>query len=77
MPNLMSGLRLRTKLLFFLVLTTACLSCGTLLVVRYSGEQHAQQEVVAGAHGWGDNDFKIGLAQRTVAAVLSAATRAA
>src|SRR5271163_4386398 len=39
--------------------------------------REAGREVVAGAHGWGDNDFKIGLAQRTVAAVLSAATRAA
>jgi signal transduction histidine kinase len=46
----MSDLRLRTKLLFSLVLTTACLSCATLLVVRYSGQKHARQEVVAGAH---------------------------
>jgi signal transduction histidine kinase/CheY-like chemotaxis protein len=36
--------------LFSLVLTTACLSCATLLVVRYSGQKHAQQDVVAGAH---------------------------
>lgn len=49
-PNLMRDLRLRTKLLFSLVLTTACLSCGTLLVVRYSGQKHTQQDVVAGAH---------------------------
>ena len=32
---------------------------------------------VAGARGYGDNDFKIGLAQRTLAAVLSTATRTA
>jgi xanthine dehydrogenase YagS FAD-binding subunit len=37
----------------------------------------AGQEAVAGARGYGDNDFKIGLAQRTLAAVLSAATRTA
>lgn len=49
-PNLMRDLRLRTKLLFSLVLTTACLSCATLLVVRYSGQKHAQQDVMAGAH---------------------------
>lgn len=49
-PNLMRDLRLRTKLLFSLVLTTACLSCATLLVVRYSGQKHTQQDVVAGAH---------------------------
>ena len=46
----MSDLRLRTKLLLSLVLTTACLSCATLLVVRYSGQKHARQEVVAAAH---------------------------
>jgi len=46
----MSDLRLRTKLLLSLVLTTACLSCATLLVVRFSGEKHARKEVVAGAH---------------------------
>jgi signal transduction histidine kinase len=49
-PNLMRDLRLRTKLLFSLLLTTACLSCATLLAVRYSGQKHAQQDVVAGAH---------------------------
>ena len=48
--NLMNNLRLRTKLLFSLVLATAGLSCATLLVVRDSGEKHARQEVVAGAH---------------------------
>jgi xanthine dehydrogenase YagS FAD-binding subunit len=37
----------------------------------------AGEEALAGARGRGDNDFKIGLAQRTLAAVLSAATRAA
>jgi signal transduction histidine kinase len=46
----MSDLRLRTKLLFSLVLTTTCLSCATLLVVGYSGQKHARQEVVAGTH---------------------------
>ena len=40
---------LRTKLLLSLVLTTACLSSATLLVVRYSGQKHARQEVAAGA----------------------------
>ena len=49
-PNLMSDLRLRTKLLFSYVLITACLSCATLLAVRYSGQNHARQEVAAGAH---------------------------
>jgi xanthine dehydrogenase YagS FAD-binding subunit len=39
--------------------------------------REAGRQLVAGARGHGDNDFKIGLAQRTVAAVLSAATRAA
>ena len=48
--NLMHDLRLRTKLLSSLVLTIACLSCATLLVVRYSVQKHARQEVVAGAH---------------------------
>ena len=48
--NLMNNLRLRTKLLFSLVLATAGLSCATLLVVRDSGEKHARQEVVAGTH---------------------------
>jgi hypothetical protein len=48
-PNLMSNLRLRTKLLLSLVLTAACLSSATLLVVRYSGQQHARQEVVGEA----------------------------
>jgi signal transduction histidine kinase len=49
--NVLNDLRLRTKLLLSLVLTIACLSCATLLVVRYSGEKHARREVVAGAHG--------------------------
>jgi xanthine dehydrogenase YagS FAD-binding subunit len=39
--------------------------------------REAGRRVVAGARGYSDNDFKIGLAQRTLAAVLSAATRAA
>jgi signal transduction histidine kinase/CheY-like chemotaxis protein len=47
---LLSDLRLRTKLLLSLILITACLSSATLLVVRFSGEQHAREEVVAGAH---------------------------
>ncbi len=47
--NLLSNLRLRTKLLLSLALTTASLSCATLLVVRYSGQKHARQEVAAGA----------------------------
>jgi len=46
----MRDLRLRTKLLFFLVPATAVLSCATLLVVSYSGQQHARQEVVASVH---------------------------
>src|SRR5271163_267459 len=46
----MNDLRLRTKLLLSMVLTTACLSCATLVAVRYSGQKHARQEVVAGAH---------------------------
>jgi signal transduction histidine kinase len=49
-PNLLINLRLRTKLLLSLVLTTACVSCATLLVVRYSGQKHARQEVVGDAH---------------------------
>jgi signal transduction histidine kinase len=49
-PNLMSDLRLRTKLLFSLVLITSCLCCATLLAVRYSGQKHARQEVAVGAH---------------------------
>jgi signal transduction histidine kinase len=49
-PNLLSNLRLRTKLLLSLVLTTACLSSATLLVVRYSGQKHARQEVAAETH---------------------------
>ena len=48
--NLLNNLRLRTKLLLSLVLTTACLSSATLLVVRYSGQKHARQEVAAEAH---------------------------
>ena len=39
--------------------------------------REAGKRVVSGARGYGDNDFKVGLAQRTLAAVLSAATRAA
>jgi signal transduction histidine kinase len=50
LPNLLCGLRLRTKFLFSLVLTTACLSCATLLVVRYSVQEHARQQVVTEAH---------------------------
>jgi signal transduction histidine kinase len=46
----MTDLKLRTKLLFSLVLTIACLSWATLLVVRYSGQNHARKEVAAGAH---------------------------
>jgi signal transduction histidine kinase/CheY-like chemotaxis protein len=49
-PNLLSNLRLRTKLLLSLVLTTACLSSATLLVVGYSGQKHARQDVAAEAH---------------------------
>ena len=49
-PKLLTKLRLRSKLLISLVLTIACLSCATLVVVGYSGEKHARQEVVAGAH---------------------------
>ena len=46
----MSNLRLRTKFLFSLVATIACLSCATLLAVRYSGQRRARQEVVASVH---------------------------
>jgi signal transduction histidine kinase len=49
-PNLMRDFRLRTKLLLFLIPATAALSCATLLVVSYSGQQHARQEVAAAAH---------------------------
>jgi xanthine dehydrogenase YagS FAD-binding subunit len=37
----------------------------------------AGREVLAGARGYGDNDFKIALAQRTLSAVLAAATQKA
>jgi xanthine dehydrogenase YagS FAD-binding subunit len=37
----------------------------------------AGREVLAGARGYGDNDFKITLAQRTLSAVLAAATHKA
>jgi xanthine dehydrogenase YagS FAD-binding subunit len=37
----------------------------------------AGQEVVSGARGYGNNDFKIGLVQRTLNAVLAAATHTA
>ena len=49
-PNLLSDLRLRTKLLCLLVLVTAGLSCATLLAVRSSGEDHARHELVTGTH---------------------------
>jgi signal transduction histidine kinase len=49
-PNLLSNLRLRTKFLLSFVLTTTCLSSATLLVVRYSGQEHARQDVGAEAH---------------------------
>jgi signal transduction histidine kinase len=49
-PNLLDDLRLRTKFLLSLVLTTAFLTCAMLLGVRYSVQKHAQEEVVAGAH---------------------------
>ncbi len=49
-PNLLSGLRLRTKLLCLLVLVTAGLSCATLFAVRSSGGDHARHELVAGTH---------------------------
>ena len=49
-PNLMSDLKLANKLLFSFVLMTACLSCATLFAVRYSGQKHAREEVVAEAH---------------------------
>jgi signal transduction histidine kinase/CheY-like chemotaxis protein len=48
--NLLINLRLRTKLLFSLVLVTVGLSCATLFAVRSSGENHARRELVAGAH---------------------------
>ena len=47
--NLLNNLRLRTKLLLSLVLTTAVLTFAMLLAVRYSVEKHAQQQVVAEA----------------------------
>jgi signal transduction histidine kinase/CheY-like chemotaxis protein len=46
----MSHFKLRTKLLLSLVLTTTTLSCSTLIIVRYLGQQHARQGVVDGAH---------------------------
>ena len=47
--NLLNNLRLRTKLLLSLVLTTAVLTFAMLLAVRYSVQKHAQQEVVSAA----------------------------
>ncbi len=41
-----SGLGLRTKFLLSLVLTTAGLSCATLLVVRHTAKRHLQQEII-------------------------------
>jgi signal transduction histidine kinase len=49
-PNLTRDFKLRTKLLLFLIPAAAVLSCATLLVVSYSGQNHARQEVVAAAH---------------------------
>jgi signal transduction histidine kinase len=47
--NILINLRLRTKFLLSLVVTTAILTCAMLLAVRYSVRKHAQQEVVADA----------------------------
>jgi signal transduction histidine kinase len=47
--NMLINLRLRTKFLLSLVVTTAILTCAMLLAVRYSVRKHAQQEVVAEA----------------------------
>ena len=49
-PNLLTNLRLRTKLLLSLALVTVALSCATLFAVRSAGENHARQELVAGTH---------------------------
>jgi signal transduction histidine kinase len=49
-PNSLNKLGLRTKLLLSLTLVTAGLSCTSLLAVRSSGENHARQELVTGAH---------------------------
>ncbi|HTX14397.1 MAG TPA: ATP-binding protein [Candidatus Baltobacteraceae bacterium] len=49
-PNLLSNLRLRTKLLFSLAFVTIALSCATLFAVRSSGGNHARQELVSGTH---------------------------
>jgi signal transduction histidine kinase/CheY-like chemotaxis protein len=50
LPNLLSNLRLRTKLLFSLAFVTIGLSCATLFAVRSSGGDHARQELVSGTH---------------------------
>jgi two-component system cell cycle sensor histidine kinase/response regulator CckA len=47
--NMLINLRLRTKFLLSLAVTTAILTCAMLLAVRYSVRKHAQQEVVAEA----------------------------
>jgi len=41
-----SGLHLRTKFLLSLVLTTAALSCATLLVVQQAAEAHIKHEII-------------------------------
>ncbi|HTW25351.1 MAG TPA: ATP-binding protein [Candidatus Baltobacteraceae bacterium] len=48
--NLLSNLRLRTKLLLSLALVTVALSCATLFAVRSAGEAHARQELVSSTH---------------------------
>lgn len=42
-----SDLRLRTKFLLSLVLTTATLSCATLFIVRQAVKAHVRLEIVA------------------------------
>jgi signal transduction histidine kinase/CheY-like chemotaxis protein len=48
-----SSLGLRTKFLLSLVLTTAGLSCATLLVVRHTAQKRLQQEIVSDAQNSG------------------------
>ena len=48
-PKEPPSLGLRTKFLLSLVLTTAGLSCATLLVVRHTAKKHLQQEIVTDA----------------------------
>jgi signal transduction histidine kinase/ActR/RegA family two-component response regulator len=48
-PKELPSLGLRTKFLLSLVLTTAGLSCATLLVVRHTAKKHLEQEIATDA----------------------------